>query len=434
MLGFSLVAGGSAGVVACGSHTSNAQNEANKANGQTVGLNETQKGQYDGKTAYTDADAIKNAMAKMPKMGTIAPDFSFAADNKTPLKIGVNTVAYNVKAKDGSTASGSFKVNIQATPQPKPQPKPGPKVTPEETVLTPATPPKTSKAQAEANKVNGKTVDLKDFGILGHQVVTYENKTAAQDAWIIKADLIKANVISATEANDFTFDKTTKLKVGDNTVNYSVKASDGSTAKGSMDVNIANGASAVNKKVNGKTVDLKDTGILGHPIFNYENKTASQDAYGIKAALYESKILNWDEVNELSFPDNKTPLKVGMNKVAYNIKAKDGSTASGTINVNIENDATAVNKKVNGKTVDVKDLKLFGLFNIYSFENKTAAQDSWIIKADLYKSKILNWNEVNDLTFADNKTKLQKGDNTVTYSVKAPDGSIANGTIDVNIS
>ena len=180
MLGFSLVAGGSAGVVACGSHMSNAQNEANKANGQTVGLNETQKGQYDGKTAYNDADAIKNAMAKMPEMETIAPDFSFAADNKTKLKVGDNTVAYNVKAKDGSTASGSFNVNIQAAPKPKPQP--GPKVTPEETTLTPATPPKTSKAQTEANKVNGKTVDLKDLGILGHQVVSYENKTAAQDA------------------------------------------------------------------------------------------------------------------------------------------------------------------------------------------------------------------------------------------------------------
>ena len=529
MLGFSLVAGGSAGVVACGSHTSTAQNEANKANGKTVGLNDTKTITYENKTASQDAYGIKAALyeSKILKWDEVN-ELSFP-DNKTPLKVGNNKVAYNIKAKDGSTANGSLNVNIQATPGPKP--KPGPKVTPGEAVLTPATPPKTSKAQAEANKVNGKTVDLKDFGILGHQVVSYENKTAAQDAWIIKGDLIKANVISATEANDLTFDNTTKLKVGDNTVNYNVKASDGSTAQGSMDINIANGASAVNKKANGKTVDLKDTGILGHPIFNYENKTAAQDAYGIKAALYESKILNWDEVNELSFPDNKTPLKVGMNKVAYNvkasdgstasgtinvniendatavnnklngktvdlkdtgilgykifnyenktasqdaygikaalyeskilnwdevnelsfpdnktplkvgenkvaynIKAKDGSTASGTINVNIENDATAVNNKVNGKTVDVKDLKLFGLFNIYSFENKTAAQDSWIIKADLYKSKILNWNEVNDLTFADNKTKLQKGDNTVAYNVKAPDGSIANGTIDVNIS
>lgn len=183
MLGFSLVAGGSAGVVACGGHTSStAQNEANKANGKTVGLNDTKTTTYENKTVAEDATAIKNAMAKMPGMGTIAQDFSFV-NSKKPLIKGTNKVAYNVKAKDGSTANGSFNVNIQAAPGPKPkpgpQPKPGPKVTPGEAVLTPATP---SKAQAEANKVNGKTVDLKDFWILGHPVVSYENKTAAQDA------------------------------------------------------------------------------------------------------------------------------------------------------------------------------------------------------------------------------------------------------------
>ena len=400
------------GVIKDAKKATTAQKEADKVQGKTVNLKDVKIAGYkvygfEGKTAAQDAWIIKSTLIKEGVINNVeANDFSF--DNTTKLKAADNeNIGYSVKAPDGTTAKGT--INIDITPH-------------------------IESAQSEAAKANGKTINLNDFGVWGHQIASYEGKTAAQDAWIIKGTLIQQKIINNVEANDFSFDNTTPLKVGANKVNYTVKTADGSTATGTLNVNIANKATTEAAKVQGKTVTLKDLSLLGYKLYGFENKTAAQDAWMIKATLIKEGVITSTEANDFTF-DNTTKLKAADNKnIGYTVKGPDGSIAKGTINIDITphiESAQSEAAKAQGKKVDLQDLKVLG-FTLYGFENKTAAQDSWMIKAQLIKDKILSNVEVNDFTF-DNTTKLKVGDNRVKYTVKAQDGTTATGTLDVDI-
>ena len=311
MLGFSLVASGSASVIACGGGTHNpsatAQTESKKLDNKTVDL--TDQGSptttYEGKTAQTDASAIQATMVKEGIVTTAKEASEFTFDKSTKLNAGPNNnIGFTVNAPDGTTAKGTFNVDI-----------------------------KTDQAASEAAKVQGKTVDLTDQG---SPTTTYEGKTAQTDASAIQAAMVKEGIVTtAKEASEFSFDNSTKLNAGpNNNIGFTVNAPDGTTASGTFNVDIkTDQAASEAAKLQGKTVDLTDTSST-----TYEGKTAQTDASAIRDAMVAAGIVTTaKEASEFSF-DNSTKLNAGKkpNNISFTVKALDGSTASGTFNVAIK--------------------------------------------------------------------------------------------------
>ena len=91
-----------------------------------------------------------------------------------------------------------------------------------------------SKAQAEANKLDHKTVTLNET-----TEYEYADKTAAQDAAAIKEVLVNSNILSATEAKDFSFNNTKQLYFELNyNIGFSVTTPAKQTASGVFDIYI----------------------------------------------------------------------------------------------------------------------------------------------------------------------------------------------------
>ena len=192
-----------------------------------------------------------------------------------------------------------------------------------------------STAQKEANNVDDQTVYLNDT------TVTYENQTATDDQTAIRAELAKDGYINVANEQDFTFGNT-NLKVGTNSnIAFYVNAPDGSQASGNLNIVINDPAYTPTKaqptlakteadKMNNKTITLNDSTTT-----TYENKTIQQDTTAIKNALFQNEMLTHSELANLSFPDKKTLLTAGTNKVNFTMKGADKSTATGTLNVKI---------------------------------------------------------------------------------------------------
>ena len=316
LAGLTLIIGTTSGtVVACGSPSTNqATKESNKVNHKTVTLNDTASVKYENKSAVADANAIDQQLEQSGYLASYqAKDFHFDPSNN--LKTGPNKVNYSVQTSDGSTADGSLNVIIN----------------PAQSSLTPSTP---SKAKTESDKVNGKTVNLYDTAS-----VKYENKTANKDASTINQQLVNDDILTKTEANDFTYDDSTKLKAASNTVNYTVKASDGSTANGSLNVVIhpytptpppptPSKAKTEANKVNGKTIDLNDTSSV-----KYENKTANDDASAVKTALTQAGDITTAEAADFTFDSTKQLQSGNNNNIGFTVNASDKSTAIGSFNI-----------------------------------------------------------------------------------------------------
>lgn len=123
LAGVTLVASGVSPVVACGNSPkikTQSQQESNKLDSKSITLNDTSSATYESKTANADASAIDQVIANEGYLNaTQLKDVSF--DNTKKLTTGTNkAVAYNVKAPDGSTASGTLNVTInpyKPTPQ-----------------------------------------------------------------------------------------------------------------------------------------------------------------------------------------------------------------------------------------------------------------------------------------------------------------------------
>ena len=273
---FTLIASSTAtSVVACGSGYSTAQKEAKALANKTIYLNDTPTKyrttttKYEDKTAQQDASAIDNAITTDGYLTTTQiKDLSF--DAKTILKTGTNTVAYDVKAPDGSTNSGTLSVVINH----------------------PATA-RTLQAATEANYLNNKTVTLNDTAS-----ATYEDTTAQQDASAIDVAVVTAKYLNATQVKDLSFDNTTKLTTGTNkAVAFNVKAPDGSTAQGTFNIVIDPGQKPftpttespqdIANKLQGKTVKLDPTFWTEKNILNYQKKFDDE--------LVNQKLLTADE-------------------------------------------------------------------------------------------------------------------------------------------
>ena len=105
------------------------------------------------------------------------------------------------------------------------------------------------------------------------------------------------------------------------------------------------------------------------------------------------------------------------------------STTSGTVVAcgTSTSQATKESNQLNNKTITLNDTAS------KTYENKTAQQDVQAIDAAIVSAGYLNTTQVKDLSF-DNISILNVGTNpNIKYSIKAPDGTIANGTINVVI-
>ena len=315
---------------------------------------------------------------------------------------------------------------------------------------------RTTTAQQESDQVNNKNMTLND-----NDTTTYENKTAQQDATAIENAFFDAGYLNATQVKDFTFNDTTKIKLGSNTVNYSVRASDNSTATGSFNLTIKHPASPftpsvpptptpkipaskINKSmpttakkehdlINGNNVTLNDTASLV-----YEGKTVAADKLAIDQAIMTAGYLNATQLKDFTFNNSSAVLTTGMNVINYTINAADGSKMTGTFNVTINHPAVPLNPstsstakkesdQVNNKSITLNDTASA------TYENKTAQQDMQAIDNALVTAGYLNTTQVKDFSF-DNTTTLKPMKNSVKYNVIAPDGSTANGTLNVTIN
>ena len=420
LAGLTLIIGTTSGtVVACGSPSTNqATKESNKVNHKTITLNDTASVKYENKSAVADANAIDQQLEQSGYLASYqAKDFHFDPSNN--LKTGPNKVNYSVQTSDGSTADGSLNVIIN----------------PAQSSLNPSTP---SKAKTESDKVNGKTVNLYDTAS-----VKYENKTANKDASTINQQLVNDDILTKTEANDFTYDDSTKLKATSNTVNYTVKASDGSTADGSLNVVIhpytptpppptPSKAKTEANKVNGKTIDLNDTATK-----TYENQTAQADISAIDDALVKSGLLDTTEVKDFTF-NNTVKLVAGDNNgIDFTVKAPDHTQAVGNLNIHINpykptpptpSKAQTEANKVNGKTIDLNDT------SSVKYENKTANDDASAVKTALTEAGDITTAEAADFTF-DKTKQLQSGNNNnIGFTVNASDKSTAIGSFNIVIN
>ena len=195
--------------------------------------------------------------------------------------------------------------------------------------------PSTNQATKESNKVNHQTVTLNDT-----TSTKYEGKSAADDADAIDQQLEQKGYLANYQAKDFSFDNSNNLKVGSNQVNYSVQASDGSTADGNLNVNInpykptppppptPSTAQQEANKVNNQTVTLNDSSTT-----KYEDQTAQQDVTAIDNAIVTARYLNATQVKDFSF-DNTKNLTTGTNSgIGFNVTAPDQSKAKGTFNI-----------------------------------------------------------------------------------------------------
>lgn len=319
-----LVASSTAGtVVACGSNTSQAQQYADKVNNKSVTIDDqiakaagrTEK-DYENKTAQEDMQAIDQAIEAAGYLkATEVQNFSF--DNTKNLTTGTNSgIGFNVTAPDGSTAKGNLNVIIEH---------------PVQTLQA-----NIAKTQADQiqEKLAGKTVQLND-----NATTTYENETTAYNKAGVVAALVQQKILTQTEANYVTFDNTKKLTAGlNNNIPFTVKA-DGSTATGTFNTNVVSIASQERQALNNKTVSLNDLNAnTSQKAVKYEN-TKTTDPVTMKALqdlvynAYLSKIAG-AKSSDVTF--NSATLMLNKTvQVNFNVKDKNKTTESGTIDVNV---------------------------------------------------------------------------------------------------
>ena len=366
-------------VVACGgSHHTTARNEANALANKTIYLNDaptksgTTTATYEDTTAQKDVTAIDNAITTAGYLNaTQVKDFSF--DDKTILKPSTNHVTYNVKAPDGSSASGTFDVVINHP----------------STTTTP-------QATTEANFLNNQTVTLKDT-----TSATYENQTAQTDVSAINAAIMNDTKIglSKTQLQDFTFDNTTKLTTGTNkAVAYNVKALDGSTAKGTFNIVIdpsqkpftpaTETPQDIANKLQGKTVKLDPTSWNGKNILNYPKKFQQE--------LVNQKLLTADEAQYVQ----GTSFVVGAIKNYPNLtfKVEENGVVAYAKNMTIEvtnPDYKVLDKMKNGHiTLKYSEWKGRELKNnLYNYDFRQL-----LVKEKILTQEESNWIEANDST------------------------------------
>ena len=193
-------------------------------------------------------------------------------------------------------------------------------------------------ARNEANALANKTIYLNDTAS-----VTYESKTAQSDMKAIDNAIVAADYLNATQAKDLSFDNTKNLTTGTNSgIGFNVTAPDQSKAMGKFNVVINHPSTTTTpttpstaqqeaNKVNNNQVTLNDTASA-----TYENKTAQSDMKAIDNAIVAADYLNATQAKDLSF-DNTKKLTTGTNSgIGFNVKAPDGSTATGTFNIVID--------------------------------------------------------------------------------------------------
>ena len=411
-------------VVACGSGTTQAQQEANKLDNKSITLNDTSKSTYEGQTAQGDMKAIDNAIVQDGYV-TAAEAKDFIFNKTTKLKTGDNNkVSYNVTAPNGSTASGTFDIKVHQPLQVGP------------IILNPSTP---SKGQAEANEIKNKTFTLNDTS-----TTTYEGKTAEQDIQAIDRAISQQTSLTMKQLQGLSFPNAKSLVSGDNyNLAFNIKADDGTTGSGTINILInpykptpphTSQAQKEANEVNDQSITLNDTSTT-----TYEGQTAQADAAVIQAAI--AKLPNMDATQAKDFTfNNTTKLTTGDNKgISFNVKAPDGSTASGSFNVTINHPASKIvpgtpstgqteANKVNGKSITLNDT------STTTYEGKTTQADVSAVDVALVKAGYITTTEAKDFSF-DNTKNLTTGDNTgINFNVKAPDGSSGSGTFNVTIN
>ena len=221
--------------------------------------------------------------------------------------------------------------------------------------------PKTNQAQQESNKLDSKTVTLKDGQTAK---TTYEDQTANADASAIDEAIAAAGYLNKTQLKDVSFDNTKKLTTGTNkAVAYNVKAPDGSTAKGTLNVTINHPASQI--------VPSKPTpqGIVDKIVKNITNTTINNLAYGQGAYSYDKdkatllndleksnpKLTKDDEQYMTIKPAPGASATIPMEAIkpsAAQIVVKDGSYSK-TVNVSFQV-ANQWNKEANGIPASAK--------------------------------------------------------------------------------
>ena len=184
-----------------------------------------------------------------------------------------------------------------------------------------------------------------------------------------------------------------------------------------------------------KTIYLNDAPTkYGTTTATYENKTAQQDFTAIDNAITTAGYLNTTQVKDLSFDSTKNLITGTNSGIGFNVKAPDGSTSSGTLNVVINHPATARTPQatteanyLNNKTVTLNDTASA------TYENKTAEQDVSVIDNAITTAGYLNTTQVKDLSFDNTKT-LSTGTNSgIGFNVTAPDKTTAKGTFNIVI-
>ena len=354
-------------VVACGSNTtqtaSQAQQYADKVNNKSVTIDDqiakaagqTEK-DYENKTAQEDMQAIDQAIEAAGYLkATEVQNFSF--DNTKNLTTGTNSgIEFNVTAPDGSTAKGNLNVIIEH---------------PVQTLQA-----NIAKTQADQiqEKLAGKTVQLND-----NATTTYENETTAYNKVGVVAALVQQKILTQTEANYVTFDKTKKLSAGlNNDIPFTVTAADGSQASGTFNTNVVSIASQERQTLNNKKVNLNDLNAgTSQKAVKYEN-TKTNDPTTMKALqdlvynAYLSKIVG-AKSSDVTF--NSATLMLNKTvKVNFNVKDKNGTTESGTIDVNV-NSALVPLPRQNKNIADIYN-KLNMLLPKYKTSKTPMAMDA----------------------------------------------------------
>ena len=231
-----------------------------------------------------------------------------------------------------------------------------------------------TKAKQESDKINNQTVTLNDTASL-----KYENKTAQADAQTIDDVIVAAGYLNTTQVKDFTFNNTTKLQLGNNTVNYSVKAPDGSKASGKININIKSSDWYKNMKLQGKDkfeaaydgYYLNKTVGITQDWLNFNSQNPSKTIYFLLPGVTNTK----EALKDIDVKDS-AGLVFGYPYDDSNIQwAKDSSDPNTYYNLNyITQDSTI------GGYATVSKEKATDILNSQNFKNATSDQKSMFQK------------------------------------------------------
>ena len=295
--------------------------------------------------------------------------------------------------------------------------------------IEPGTP---TAAQAEANKLNYKTVTLNETK--DHQ---YFGKTANADATAIKQVLVDTNILSPNIVNDFSFDNTKILGYKINySINFTVKNKTGLTASGTFDIKVnqplqvspttlnpstskketpigpsnpkastigpsnpkaktinpskpiaSEDAEDIANKLFGQTIKIDTYFWVGKDISNYQSQ--------FNAAIVAQGVLTKDEVKYVTWAHLAITKADYFWQGGHFTVKKAGATATGVVTVNAANidSAQDIADKLSGQTINLDPNYWFNK-NIknYSQQLKNVIQYQKLLTAD--ELKYVSWGDL----------------------------------------